>query len=153
MKRLWIFSLIISFALCGAAFAKTYGKGLHLETETPISAILEDPDTYIGKTVQVKGLIIDVCSKRGCWIYVAGDKPGEKIQVKVTDGEIVFPISATGHVGIVEGVVEEVIMSKEQKLYYLKHIAEEKGRPFDPTALDDDKRFIRLMGLGAEIEQ
>ncbi len=103
--------------------------------------------------VRIEGLIIEVCAKRGCWVYVASDKTDEKIQVKVTDGEIVFPMSATGRNGVVEGVVEEVKMSKEQLIAYQKHLAEEKGKPFDPASVKEGSRFIRLIGLGAEITE
>jgi len=134
------------------AATKTYGTGVHVQDITAVSAILENPDAYIGKTVRIEGIILEVCAKRGCWVYIAGDKQGQKIQVKVTDGEIVFPMSASGRNGIVEGVVEELNISKEQMIQYLKHLAEEKGQPFDPSTVKDE-RMIRIVGLGAEIEE
>ncbi len=149
-----VFVLLISSLLfCVPAFGKTYGKGVHVTETTPVSAILANPDSYLGKTVKIEGLIIEVCSKRGCWIYVAGDQPQEKIQVKVTDGEIVFPMSATGRVGTIEGIVDEVTMSKDEMVRYQRHLAEEKGKPFDPASVEEGKRFIRLIGLGAEINE
>jgi hypothetical protein len=149
-----LFALLISSLLfCAPAFAKTYGKGVHVTETTAVSAILDNPDNYIGKTVKIEGLIVEVCSKRGCWIYVAGDRPQEKIQVKVTDGEIIFPMSATGRVGTIEGTVDEVTMSKDEMVKYQKHLAEEKGKPFDPASVEEGKRFIRLIGLGAEINE
>lgn len=153
MKRMLLPLLLSLLLLAGPAFAKTYGKGVHVDTATPVSAILDNPDSYLGKTVKIEGLIVEVCSKRGCWIYVAGDRPEEKIQVKVTDGEIVFPMSATGRVGVVEGIVDEVVMSKEEMIKYQEHLAQEKGKPFDPASVTDGARFIRLIGLGAEINE
>ncbi len=153
MKKLILMLLTASFFISSPSFAKTYGKGVTLEETTPISVILDNPDDFLGKKVRVEGMIIDVCSKRGCWMYVASDRSNEKIQIKVVDGEIVFPMSAMGQLGIIEGIVEELKMSKEQQLNYLKHIAEEKGKPFDPEDVVADKRFIRLIGLGAEISE
>ncbi|WP_136809517.1 DUF4920 domain-containing protein [Desulfosediminicola flagellatus] len=153
MKKLILLLLAASLFIASPSFAKTYGKGVTLEETTLVSVILDNPDDYIGKMVRIEGMIIDVCSKRGCWMYVAGDRPHEKIQIKVLDGEIVFPMSAMGHIGIVEGIVEELQMSEQDKLNYLKHMAEEKGKPFDPSHLDSNKRFIRLVGLGAEINE
>lgn len=152
MKRI---ALLITFILLIApqvfASSKTYGKGVHVEEVTAVSAILDNPDDFIGKTVRIEGMIIEVCAKRGCWVYVAGDRQGEKIQVKVTDGEIVFPMSASGRMGVVEGVVEELKLSREQMIKYLQHLAEEKGQPFDPSTVKDE-RMIRLVGIGAEIQ-
>ena len=153
MKRIVSILIVISFLMTAvSAMGKTYGKGVQLSEATPISAILDTPEKYIGQTVRVEGMILDVCAKRGCWIYVAGDRQGEKIQVKVTDGEIVFPMSAAGRMGVVEGIVEELSLSREQMIAYLKHIAEEKGQPFDPATVKDE-RMIRLIGLGAEVDE
>lgn len=153
MKRIIIFCALFCVACAMTAQAKTdvYGKGVTLTEATAVSAILDNPDTYLGKMVRVEGMIIEVCAKRGCWMYVAGDRQGEKIQVKVTDGEIVFPMSASGRMGVVEGVVEELKLSRGEMIKYQQHLAEEKGQPFDPSTVKDE-RMIRLIGLGAEIE-
>ncbi len=153
MKRIIIFCAFLCAACVMTAQAKTdiYGKGVTLKETTAVSAILDNPDTYLGKMVRVEGMIIEVCAKRGCWMYVAGDRQGEKIQVKVTDGEIVFPMSASGRMGVVEGVVEELKLSRDEMIKYQQHLAEEKGQPFDPATVKDE-RMIRLIGLGAEIE-
>ncbi|MBT8333197.1 MAG: DUF4920 domain-containing protein [Deltaproteobacteria bacterium] len=152
MKRIaLLITLILLIAPQAFASSKTYGKGLQVKEITAVSAILDNPDDFIGKTVRIEGMIIEVCAKRGCWVYVAGDRQGEKIQVKVTDGEIVFPMSASGRMGVVEGVVEELKLSREQMIKYLQHLAEEKGQPFDPSTVKDE-RMIRLVGIGAEIE-
>lgn len=146
--------LLVLFALFTSQVygaAKTYGKGVQLKDATPVSAILDNPDQYVGKAVRIEGMIIEVCAKRGCWIYVAGDREGEKIQVKVTDGEIVFPMSVSGRIGVIEGIVEELKISHEEMIKYQQHLAEEKGQPFDPSTVKNE-RMIRLIGIGAEIE-
>lgn len=151
-KTFLLFTLLVLIIPALQATAKTYGNALQTREVTAVSAILDNPDAFIGKTVRVEGMILEVCAKRGCWVYVAGDRQGEKIQVKVTDGEIVFPMSASGRMAVVEGVVEELKLSTEQMIEYMRHLAEEKGQPFDPATVKDE-RMIRLVGLGAEIEE
>ena len=73
----------------------TYGAGLNLHESMDLSTILADPATYEGKTVQVSGVVHEVCPRRGCWIELADAKTSETMRVKVTDGEIVFPLSAS----------------------------------------------------------
>lgn len=156
MVRKGILTLILLFAFSGVGWTadtKTYGKGVHIPETTKVSDILDNPDKYVGKPVKIEGLVIEVCSKRGCWINVAGDRPKEKIQIKVTDGEIVFPMEAAGRNGTFEGIVDEVKMSKEELIAYYQHLAEEKGQPFDPSTVTEGTRYIRIVGLGAEIEQ
>ena len=111
--------------------AGTYGMGLTLTELTSVSAILADPDKYWDERVLIKGPAVGVCKKRGCWVEVKGDKQDESIRVKVTDGEIVFPLSCLGNEITVEGVVEKLAVEVEGQ---------------------DEPRIIwRIRGLGARI--
>jgi len=134
-----------------ASNVETYGKKLTLSDLTEISAILATPEQFVGKKVLVKGMIVDVCAKRGCWMYLASDKPFEKIQIKVLDGEIVFPMSARGKEALVEGEVEALKYSKEDAITWLQHMAEEKGESFDPENVTSGITVYRIKALGAEI--
>src|SRR5262245_45193977 len=72
----------------------TYGK----VTDGPVlrpSEILARLDDYDGKVVRVEGTVAAVCPHRGCWMDVAGTD-GARLRIKVTDGQIVFPVSAQG---------------------------------------------------------
>lgn len=129
---------------------RSFGKPLTITQVTAVSAILDEPEKYAGQAVRIEGLILDVCSKRGCWISVASDRQGETIQVKVNDGEIVFPLAIAGRRAAVEGLVEILSISKEQMIAYLQHLAEEKGQPFDPSTVKAE-RMIRVIGRGAQL--
>lgn len=155
MYRKITIGLIVLLLFSVHAYAKTstYGKGIHLQEETKVSDLLDKPEMFLGKRVKISGMVVEVCATRGCWIYISGDRPYEKIQVKVTDGEIVFPMSASGRQAVVEGVVEELNFSKEDLIRYKKHLAEEKGQPFDPSTVKEGEKIIRLIGMGAEIEE
>lgn len=155
MKKVITVMLVLLFCLSVNAFAKakTYGKALTVQDSTPISQILETPENFIGKRVKISGMIIEVCASRGCWVYIASDKQYEKIMVKVTDGEIVFPMSASGRMADVEGIVEELRMSKNDLIRWKKHQAMERGIAFDPASVTGAERIIRLIGLGAVIEE
>jgi len=130
----------------------TYGKGITLSDHTLLSTIMEEPEKFEGKQVLLSGTIVEVCPKRGCWVDLSGDKEFEKIQVKVKDGEIVFPLSAKGSEALVEGVVEKLELTKDQAVRYQAHQAEEKGIEFDSTSVTGPLTIWRLRGLGAEIK-
>ena len=132
-------------------FAKDFGQGVTLTEETAISSIIDHPESYVGKKVKVSGLVIDVCSTRGCWIYLAGDRDFEKIRIKVTDGEIVFPMEARGKKATVEGVVESMELTREDVIRRRKHHAEETGTSFDPATVTSGETVLRIRGLGAAI--
>ena len=147
-------SLLLVVMLNTLVFAsnvETYGKKITLSDVTEISEILATPEEFVGKKVLVQGMVIDVCAKRGCWMYLASDKPFEKIQIKVLDGVIVFPMSARGKNALVEGEVEALKYSKEDAIAWLQHTAEEKGESFDPTSVTSGMTVYRIKALGAKI--
>lgn len=153
MKTQHIFQLIICLFIATGVHAKTLelGEPLTLNTVIKVSEINNSPEQYIGKRVLIEGLIIDVCAARGCWMDIASDMPFEKIQVKVVDGEIVFPLEAKGKNARVEGTVEEMKLSKDQAIWMARHRAEEQGKTFDPATVTGPVTFYRIRGLGAEI--
>jgi hypothetical protein len=152
IMRIFLFTILLVIMLSPTTtFAKDFGQGITLSEETVISAIIDKPEDYVGKKVKVSGLVIDVCSRRGCWIYLAGDRDFEKIRIKVTDGEIVFPMEARGKTAVVEGVVERMELTREEVIARRKHHAEETGEAFDPTSVPSGETMLRVRGLGAEI--
>jgi len=128
-----------------------YGKKLVLKEKTPISELFKNPKKYVGKTIQVEGLIVKVCEKRGCWIDIASDKEFEKIRLKVDDGVIVFPMEEKGKKIIAEGVFEALVYTKEDLIEQGEHMAKEYGTKFDPKTITKGKTEYRLKGLGAVV--
>ncbi len=143
---------LLMFAGVSLAEGKKYGKGVTLKDKTKISKILANPEDYVGKKVLVEGMIVDVCSKRGCWMEIASDKEFEKIKIKVEDGEIVFPMEEKGKNALVEGTIEKIEMTKEQAMEKAKHHAEETGQKFDPASVTGPDVFYQIRGIGAVIK-
>lgn len=144
--------LLASLAFAAVSDAKTYGAGITLTKTTAVSDILSHPKEYLGKKVKVKGLVVAVCAKRGCWINIAGDKPFQKIQFKVEDGVMVFPMSARGKIATVEGVVEKLELTREEAIAHHKHLAMERGETFNPATVKGGEVIYRIKGTGAEVE-
>jgi hypothetical protein len=131
--------------------AQTFGAGVKLAQATSIDQILANPKDWNGKTVRVDGMITDVCPKRGCWMELAGDKPGQKLKFKVTDGEMVFPMDAKGQRASAEGVIAVKELSIEESKEYAKYQAEEYGKPYDPASITQPMVIARIDGTGAVI--
>jgi len=99
-------------------------------------------------------MVVAVCESRGCWMDIASDREFEKVQIKVDDGVIVFPLSARGSEALVEGVVEELQLTYEEALEEARHKAEEHGTEFDPASVPQGPQTIyRIRGKGALIAQ
>lgn len=143
----------LSFAIDGETKTNTLGKPITLTDVTSISQILDNPQEFLGDTVLVNGTIIDVCKKRGCWMEIASDSAFQSIKVKVKDGEIVFPMSIKGSNATVQGVVEQLVFTKEEVIKMEKHHAEEQGTEFDPSTVTKGKTIYRIRGIGAKITE
>lgn len=127
-----------------------YGKGVVKAEPVSIAALLADPESYVGKTIQVEGQISDVCPMRGCWIQIA-DPTGPSIRFKVKDGEIVFPGESKGRQVLAEGVLSKQQLDREQAAAYARHLAEEKGQEFDPASVTGPLTLYQIHGAGAVV--
>lgn len=154
MKAVKIISiLLILFSL--STFAQeeenSFGKEISITEVTKISDILADPEAYVGKTVLIEGEVLDVCKMAGCWMELQSDNEGDKIKVKVKDGEIVFPVEAVGKNALVEGTVYVIDLTEEEAREYMEHIAEEQEQEFDPSSVTGPMKIYQVKGIGAEI--
>ena len=141
----------------GFNFAQTdepkLGSDITLTEKTNISDILANPEEYMDQTVLIEGEVLDVCPMMGCWMELKSDIEGEKIKVKVKDGEIVFPMEAIGSTALVEGKVYKIELTQEKAIEHFEHIAEEKGEKFDPSTITGPMTIYQIKGLGAEIHK
>jgi hypothetical protein len=143
-------ALFLSFGFATLAETKL-GKPLTLKEATPIATVLAEPGPYVGKMVQVKGKITEVCQMQGCWMALTDTATNKMIRIKVNDGEIVFPTEAVGKTAIAEGTLTKIEMTREQALASAKHEAEERGRKFDPSKIKSGQTIYQIRGLGAVV--
>ena len=119
-----------------------------------ISTLLNEPNKYLGKDVLVSGTITEVCPMRGCWIDVKDVNTDSHIRIKVTDGQIVFPLSAKGKYVDVQGKFTKLNFTEEQAINWKIHLAEEQGVMLnyeDVKITPDDLVEYRINGTGANI--
>ena len=106
--RLMIAAAIVALGITAAEETKL-GAGVTLKDATPIKAVIERPDEFVGKTIRVDGVATGVCQHMGCWMAVAdeSDAQGATVRLKVDHGGgIVFPVTAKGKKVSAEGVFE-----------------------------------------------
>ncbi len=143
--------LIPTLSLAGET--EKFGEALTEGMErTPIETILSDPDAWTGKRVQISGEISGVCAHQGCWIDITSESDST-LRVKVDDGVIVFPQESMGRLAVAEGEVEILEMDRDKYEAWLRHVAEEEDREFDPSEIGEGPyRIVRLKGLGSEVQ-
>lgn len=135
------------------AFAKemVFGSAVEPDKLVEVSKVLAAPKDYLNKTVTVKGTIIGVCEKRGCWMELASDAKFEKLRIKVKDGDMVFPMSAKGSQALATGQLSELTLSLDQTKKYLAGIAKRKGEAFDPSLVTETANIYQLVPQGVKI--
>ena len=143
MRILPLLALSVA-ALCGA---EKFGKGLTLNDATPLATLLNTPGDYVGKMVQVKGKVTEVCQMMGCWLQI---QDGEKaVRFKVKDGEIMFPKDSAGRKATAEGVFTKIELNRQQAVAWAKHEAEERGQKFDASKIKSGMTMYQIQGTGA----
>ena len=128
------------------------GKPIDVQNTTSIKELYANPDKYVGKDVRIEGEIVDVCQNQGCFMHVKDSSTHEVIQVKVNDGEIVFPKDGAGKKVIAQGKLEKQVLSKEQLIQQTEHYAQEAGKKADTSKITEGKATYRIKGSGAIIK-
>ena len=145
----YLIASILALGLLSAGENKL-GKPLTVKEPMPLATLLAHPDEYVGKTVQVKGKIVEVCQMMGCWLDLTNDE-GQKLRIKVNDGEIEFPKDAAGKLAVAEGKFTRSELTREQAVERAKEEAEEKGAKFDPASVKGPVTIYQIQGSGAVI--
>jgi hypothetical protein len=126
------------------------GKPLAIAQPVALSTLLAHPGDYTGKTVQVKGKIVEVCQMMGCWLDLANED-GQKVHIKVEDGVIEFPKDSAGKTVIAEGEFTKVKLTREEAVARAQEEAKDKGRKFDPASVKGPVTIYEIHGTGAVI--
>ncbi len=130
-----------------------FGNGATMEKLVAISTVLASPQHYLNKEITVKGTIVAVCEKRGCWMKLASDKKFQTLRIKVKDGDMVFPLIAKGKNAFATGQLSEKTLSKEKAIAYLQHMADEAKEDFDPASVTGPLTIYQLVPTGVTIAE
>ena len=145
------FFALLVIAVSAWAATLSLGKPLTLKRPMSIQALLSAKDQYVGKTVQVKGTITEVCQEMGCWMQLVEQSTGARLQIKVEDGVIVVPKDSAGKTAIAEGVLSKLEMTREEAIEQAQHEAEANKRKFDPASIKGPVTLYQIAGTGATI--
>jgi hypothetical protein len=99
------------------------------------------------KNVAVKGVVTDVCKKRGCWITLK-TADGSSFFVKMKDYAFFVPVALKGKNVVLEGNAEREVTSVDE----LKHYAKDaKKAQSEIDAITSPKEEIRFLANGIKV--
>ncbi len=149
MKRL-IFSAALLLSLSAGAQIKpaaknvTYGAKTTAANAVEVNILeekLEASPKFIGK---VKGTVIGVCEKKGCWMKLA-QTDGDGIMIRFKDYKFFMPQNIVGKEVVLDGQAEMTTTSVEM----LKHYAEDAGKSKEEIAkITEPKKEIEFTAKG-----
>jgi hypothetical protein len=157
--------VFVPLLMAAPALAQQFGEPLSLTEATGISDILADPSAFEGELVQVKGTVVDVCPRAGCYVVIGEGKEGgggRQITFKVDDGAMVFKPALKGREITAEGIVvlappapapeaaEEACGGCEGEGGCCENEKPAEAKPAKPAAAP--KPAARLNGVGAAVK-
>ena len=131
---------------------QNYGDPFAKKEVRSVTEVVNNANKFKNKTIQIEGLITDVCPMKGCWIKLKDPKSKNIIEVKVKDDVIVFPKDSVNKKATVKGKLVKKTLTKERAIKHLRHRAEELGVPFDPSTVKGPMDLWTLQGTGAQIK-
>jgi hypothetical protein len=119
------------FALAGAAIS--------------LDEVVAAPDQFAGKAIKVSGTIGTVCQAKGCWMSLAGTRPGATARVTFKDYAFFAPKDAKGAQATLEGTIEVKHLSEGERA----HLAEDARASIDTVP----KVELRLQATALEVRR
>ena len=121
-----------------------YGAGIALDSETPLATLLAEPERFTETPQLVRGRLVDICQKKGCWTVLADGQA--QVRVRFADYGFFVPTDAIGRDALVEGVVTVRTLSEADA----KHYAAE-SKHGDPDAIEGPQHEIGFLATGVRI--
>jgi hypothetical protein len=143
-----LFALAAAAGLLCAADTKV-GKPLTLKQPITLAELMSKPDTYAGKTVQVKGKVTAVCEAMGCWVELVNEN-GQHVKIDGHDANMEFPKDCVGKTAVAEGKFVKTMLSREEAIAEAKEHAKDSGKPFDESKVKAGASYS-IEGSGAMI--
>ncbi|MBF4506860.1 DUF4920 domain-containing protein [Flavobacterium sp. JLP] len=93
------------------------------------------------ENIAVKGMVTDVCEKRGCWLTIKTED-GSPFFVKMKDYAFFVPTALKGKNVVLEGNAEKKITSVEELQHYAKDAKKTKAEIDSITSPKEEIRFL-----------
>ena len=146
--------LFLSIALCITLFTLAQPpkgpakKGMTFGKRTTAAGAITVDDlakkaTDVATDVKVKGEVVDVCTKEGCWLKLK--TADGSMMVKMKDHAFLVPVSLNGKMIVVDGSAK----MKTTTVKELQHYAEDAGKTeAEIAAIKEPKKEIVLNAKG-----
>ncbi len=127
---------------------EVYGTSDNSLIPIPAKKVAKTGESYVGEHIAIKGRVVSVCEKRGCWLALDTGSP-VSIRIKVPrddHGEYVYTVPTTinGETVVADGVLFSTLVDSEMS----QHLAEDAGE----TVVDPgSKSELQMVASGIQV--
>ncbi len=112
-----LLSLVFAAAIisgCGNTSNKNVASGPEAPdngAKVEFASLVENPGSYIGKTISVEGKVVHVCTQSGKKLFITGENPDIRLYVQAGENMPKFPMELLGSQIVVEGTLTNATAS------------------------------------------
>jgi hypothetical protein len=135
-------------AAADPAAPHVYGAPLAADKPTKLAAVLANPDAFRDRAITVAGKVRKACTRKGCWMELAGSTDDKAPGCRVTFKDYGFfvPTDSAGSRARVQGTVVVDTLAAATVRHY-----EEEGAVFPGKKADGTAPEVRLVASGVEL--
>lgn len=122
----------------------TFGEKVNSEGAIDVSKLIAQVSTEKDSDVKIKGKVVDVCTKQGCWLKME-TADGGNVMVKMKDHAFLVPVDLNGKEIVVDGTAKMKVTPVKE----LKHYAEDAGKTKEEIAkITEPKKEVVVEAKG-----
>lgn len=109
IKKVFLFAMIAAFFVsCNNTGEQSQQASAEEVAMITVQDFLTAPDNYVGKEIKIEGTTVHVCKHGGKRMFIIGEDPDERIQVKAGDEIPSFAVELEGSDVLIAGMVDEL---------------------------------------------
>ncbi|MBS1232330.1 MAG: hypothetical protein H6R35_1168 [Bacteroidetes bacterium] len=109
-KLLSISIIVLLISSCGNTGKKEAAakvEGTDSSNKVEFATLMENPGSYVGKTISVEGKVVHVCTHSGKKLFITGENPDVRLYVQAGEEMPKFPMELLGSEIVVEGTITQ----------------------------------------------
>jgi hypothetical protein len=121
-----------------------------VESVVPVDELMTDPDAYVGKIIEVEGLVTHVCRHSGKRLHLTSPASNEMIRVEATGDITQFNRELEGSDVRIKGLVQKLVIDED---YLAKWENEMTGKEEDHNHGPDEEESEQLNTMRKRLEE
>jgi len=120
-----------------------------VENVIVVDEFLNDPDAYVGKIVEIEGLVTHVCKHSGKRLHLTSTESNKMVRVEAAEGITQFDRELEGSDLVIAGLVQKQVIDED---YLAKWETEISGKGENHDHSMDEEQSEQLNSMRKQLE-